>query len=311
MDQADEAIVELLQRNGRLTHGQIAGATGLSRSTTAARIQRLLDSGQVQVRGVVHPAVVGWGSLAYVSLVVRGAATTLAARIAERPDVPLVSLTTGRHAIVAEVRAASHLEIDRAVGELRALDGVQGVDTLSYVELVRDVIGPVGEVSYAVDETDLALLRALQEDGRASYVALAELVGLSPAGARRRVLRLLEEQVVRVGAVVRRGEGDRHASMGLGLRLDGSHEDVVAALGAMPTVTFVARTVGRFDVLATIRARATAPLVSSLETVRGLAGVNEVESWSHLSVVKESYAAVGLGARPDEPVAKQASQVYR
>lgn len=295
MDDTDEAIAELLERNGRLTHGQIAHAIGLSRSAAAARTQRLLDSGQVQVRGVVHPAVVGRGSLAYVGLEVRGAAAPIAGRVAERPDVPLVSLTTGRHAIVAEVRASSAFAIDRTVAELRRLDGVQGVDSLSYVEVVRDVIGPVGEVSYRVDETDLALLRALQDDGRASFVDLAGRVGLSPAGTRRRILRLLDEQVVRVGAVVRLGQGDRHAAMGLGLRLDGDHDHAVAALGAMSTVTFVARTLGRFDILATIRARTTAPLLTSLEAVRSVPGVNHVESWTHLSIVKESYAAVGLG----------------
>jgi len=296
MDDVDEAIAELLQRNGRLTHAQIGDALGLSRSTAAARTQRLLESGQVEVRGVVHPAVVGRGSLAYIGLMVRGAAATVAARVAERSDTPLVSLTTGRHAIVAEVRAGSPLEIDRAVGELRALDGVHGVDTLSYVELVRDVIGPVGEVHYDVDETDLALLRGLQQDGRASYVDLAALVGLSAAGARRRVLRLLDEQVLRVGAVVRAGEGDRHPAMGLGLRLGGDHRDVITALGAMPAVTFVARTMGRFDVLVTMRASTTASLVASLEAVRALDGVYDVDSWTHLSIVKESYAAAGLGA---------------
>lgn len=295
MDDIDEAIAELLQRNGRLSHGQIAQAVGLSRSTAAARTQRLLESGQVEVRGVVHPSVVGWGSLAYVGLTVQGGAAALAATIAERGDVPLVSLTSGRHAIVAEVRASSAREVDRAVGELRALEGVRGVDTLTYVELVRDVIGPVGDVAYGVDETDLALLRGLQEDGRASYVDLAALVGLSPAGARRRVLRLLEEQVVRVGAVVRPKDGARHAAMGLGLRLDGAHPEVIAALGAMPAVTFVARTLGRFDILLTMRTRTTASLVASLEAVRSLAGVNEVESWTHLSIVKESYAAPRLG----------------
>jgi DNA-binding Lrp family transcriptional regulator len=296
MDDLDEAIVELLQRNGRLTHGELAAAVGLSRSAAAVRTQRLLGSGQVEVRGVVHPAVVGRGSLAYVALLVRGPAAPVAERVARRDDVPLVSLTTGRPAVVAEVRARSALDVDRAVGDLRRLDGVHSVDTLSYVEVVRDVIGPVGEVTYEVDDVDLALLRALQDDGRASYVDLGGLVGLSPAGARRRVLRLLAEQVVRVGAVVRQSGGGWQAAMGLGLRLDGDHERVVGALGEMATVTFVARTLGRFDILVTMRAHTTAPLTASLESVRSLPGVSEVESWTHLSVVKESYAAIGLGA---------------
>ena len=192
------------------------------------------------------------------------------------------------------MRAASPRDVDRTICELRSLDGVTGVDTLTYVEVVRDVIGPVGDVSTDVDDVDLALLRALQDDGRASYVDLAEVVGLSAAGARRRVVRLVESQVVRVGAVVRHSGQDRQSAMGLGIRLAGDHHDVVDALKAMSSVIFVARTLGRFDVLVTVRAFAAAQLVEVLDTVRALPGVNAIDSWAHLEVVKESYAS-GLG----------------
>ena len=304
MDEIDEAIVELLEVDGRLTHREIARTVGLSRSAAAARVQRLITSGQVIVRGAVHPAVIGQGALAHVGLVVRGPAAPLAAEIALRDDVPFLSLTTGPHGLVAEVRAGSARDIDRTIAELRALDGVVGVDTLTYVEVVRDVIGPVGEVRTQVDEVDLALLRALQDDGRASYVDLAAVVGLSPAGARRRVVRLVESQVVRVGAVVRHSGRDRQSAMGFGVRLAGDHRDVVEQLAAMPSVIFVARTLGRFDVLVTVRAFSAAQLVELLDQVRSLAGVNAVESWAHLEVVKESYAS-GLDVSAREEDAQQ------
>jgi DNA-binding Lrp family transcriptional regulator len=294
MDEVDEAIVALLEVDGRLTHRDIARAIDLSRSTAALRVQRLLASGQVVVRGVVHPAVIGRGSLAHVGLAVRGRAAPLAAEIARRDDVPFLSLTSGQYGLVAEVRAASPRDVDRSISELRSLDGVMGVDTLTYVEVVRDVIGPVGDVSTDVDAVDLALLRALQDDGRASYVDLAEVVGLSAAGARRRVVRLVESQVVRVGAVVRHSGQDRQSAMGLGIRLAGDHREVVDELKAMSSVIFVARTLGRFDVLVTVRAFSAAQLVELLDTVRALPGVNGIDSWAHLQVVKESYAS-GLG----------------
>jgi DNA-binding Lrp family transcriptional regulator len=294
MDEVDEAIVALLEVDGRLTHRDIARAIGLSRSSAAIRVQRLLTSGQVVVRGVVHPAVIGRGALAYVSLTVRGRAASLAEVIARRDDVPFLSLTSGQFGLMAEVRAATPRDVDRTISELRSLDGVTGVDTLTYVEVVRDVIGPVGEVSTDVDAVDLALLRALQDDGRASYVDLAEVVGLSAAGARRRVVRLVESQVVRVGAVVRHSGQDRQSAMGLGIRLAGDQREVVDELKAMSSVIFVARTHGRFDVLVTVRAFSAAQLVELLDTVRDLPGVNGVDSWAHLEVVKESYAS-GLG----------------
>jgi len=291
MDEVDEAIVELLEIDGRLTHREIARTVGLSRSAAAARVQRLITSGQVVVRGAVHPAVIGQAALAHVGLVVRGPAAPLAAEIALRDDVPFLSLTSGRHGLVAEVRAASARDIDRTISELRGLDNVVGVDTLTYVEVVRDVIGPVGEMRTDVDKVDLALLRALQDDGRASYVDLAEVVGLSPAGARRRVVHLVESQVVRIGAVVRHSGRDRQSAMGFGIRVAGDHRQVIDELATMPSVIFVARTLGRFDVLVTVRAFSAAQLVELLDTVRAMPRVNEVESWSHLEVVKESYAS--------------------
>jgi DNA-binding Lrp family transcriptional regulator len=302
MDETDEAIVALLEVDGRLTHREIARAVGLSRSAAAARVQRLIVSGQVIIRGAVHPAVIGRGALAHVGLALSGPASAAARLISRRPDVPFLSLTSGPHALVAEVRAATLREIDRSIAELRAMDHVVGVDTLTYVEVVRDVIGPVGEVRTQIDDVDRALLRALQDDGRASFVDLASVVGLSAAGARRRVIRLVESQVVRIGAVVRHSGRDRQSAMGLGIRLAGEPTQVVAELAAMPAAIFVARTLGRYDILATVRAFSNAQLVEALDTVRALPGVVTVDSWAHLEVVKESYAAgfdgPELGNRP-------------
>jgi len=291
MDETDEAIVELLEVDGRLTHREIARTVGLSRSAAAARVQRLLSTGQLVIRGAVHPAVLGRGVLAHVSVVVHGPAAPVAATVAQRDDVPFLSLTSGPYGLVAEVRASSARGIDTAVSQLRALPGVSGVDTLSYVEVVRDVVGPVGDVETSVDATDRALLVELQNDGRASYVDLAAAVGLSPAGARRRVVRLIESSVVRVGAVVRHSGQDRQSAMGFGIGLAGDHREVVAALSTMPSVIFLARTLGRFDVLVTVRAFSAGQLVELLDVVRALPGVRALDSWTHLAVVKESYAS--------------------
>lgn len=243
------------------------------------------------MRGVVHPAVLGRGALAHLGIVVAGRSAPIARTLAMRSDVAFLSLTSGAHGIVAELRARSMAEIDRAIGEVRGLPDVVGVDTLSYVEVVRDVIGPVGEVGVTIDDTDRRLLRALQDDGRASYVDLAAAVGLSAAGARRRVVRLVANNVVRVGAVVRHSGQDRQSALGLGIRLAGPAEPVIAAFRAMPAAIFVARVVGRCDVLATVRAFSAAQLVDVVDEIRGLPGVTAVESWVHLDVVKENYAS--------------------
>ncbi len=121
-----------------------------------------LTSSQVVVRGVVHLAVIGRGSLARVESKPSGARYSLLAagdRPPRRRAVP-VARPSWQHGLVAEARAATPRDVDRTISELRSLHGVIGVDTLTYVEVVRDVIGPVGDVSTDVDAVDLALLRA-------------------------------------------------------------------------------------------------------------------------------------------------------
>ena len=93
----------------------------------------------------------------------------------------------------------------------------------------------------ALDATDRKLLREIQRDGRASIVALAERVGLSPTPCQRRLKRMEEDGVIAGYAAVLDA-----ARLGLGLTafvqvsLASPSEETVeafhAAIGRMPEV---------------------------------------------------------------------------
>ncbi|MFC7344777.1 Lrp/AsnC family transcriptional regulator [Saccharopolyspora griseoalba] len=292
LDDTDEQVLVLLERDGRLTHQEVADRTGLSRSAAAARVQRLIGEGHVEVRGVVHPAVLGHRALAHVSVSVRGAAAPVAAALADRSDTTLVSLTAGRRPVVAELRAGEVADIEGAVAEIRELPGVEAAETVLYTDVLRDVAGPTGSIGeLALDEADHALLRAVQADGRASYVRLAAEIGLSAASARRRLVRLRAANVVRVGAIPRHSGSERRTATGVGLRLSAR---VGAPLAELSSVTFEARTLGRFDALLTVNTTTTADLVTVLDELRGRPEVREVETWTHLRFAKETYASLRL-----------------
>lgn len=294
MDEVDEAIAELLELEGRLTHREIAAAVGLSRSTAAARTERLISTGQVTVKGVVHPTVLGLHALAYVSLTLNGPAAEVAAEVAKRPEAPLVSIVSGARPVVLELRVADSAEVAQFITELRQLKGVVAVDTLSYVDLVRDVVAPVGDVTAQVDAVDARILQILQEDGRCSFVEIAKRIGMSPGGARRRVVRLIDGGVVRMGGLMRHSSRDRQSAMGLGMRLSGDHRVVIDALEKIAGVIFIAHTLGRFDLLVTVRGFSNQQLCATLDEIRAIPGAGEVETWAHLDIVKESYASAIL-----------------
>lgn len=290
MDEIDEAIAELLEVDGRLTHREIASRIGLSRSAAAVRVEHLITQERITVKGVVHPHVAGMHALAYVSLTVEGAAAEVATAVARRPDVPFVSIVSGPRPVVLELRMADAAAIAGLINELRALQQVTSVDTLSYVELVRDVAAPVGDMTVAIDTTDAKILRLLQEDGRRSYAEIGRLLDMSSGGARRRVVRLLDGGVVRVGGVLRHSSRDRQSALGVGLRLSGDHRSVIDALQGVPGVIFIAHTLGRFDLLVTVRGFSNRQLCETLDRIRTIEGAGDVESWAHLDIVKESYA---------------------
>ncbi|UUW89363.1 Lrp/AsnC family transcriptional regulator [Pimelobacter simplex] len=294
MDDVDARIVALLAADGRMTHREIAQRTGLSRSAAGARLTRLLADAAVVVRGAVNPELLGQRELGYLALGVDGPVLPVARAAAERTDATLVSITTGDRPVVVEVREPDAAGFAAAVAGLRALPGVVAVDTLVYAAVHRDVLGPVGPVTCEVDEVDLDLLRLLQADGRASYVALAEAVGLTPAAVRRRVRRLVASSAVRIGGLARRTRFAGQDVTGVAVRVGGALDPVVAAVLELPDVLFLAATYGRADLLLTLADGRSQPTLDVLERIRSLPGVRDVVTWQHLAIVKESYDALAL-----------------
>ena len=62
---------------------------------------------------------------------------------------------------------------------------------------------PSGRVSTEplLDDVNKAIIEQLQEDGRRSYAAMAQAVGLSEAAVRQRVQRLLDAGIMQIVAV--------------------------------------------------------------------------------------------------------------
>ena len=58
---------------------------------------------------------------------------------------------------------------------------------------------------------------------------------------------------------------------------------------ASPDVTYVLTGTGRFDVIAAADTSSETSLLRTIENIRALHGVNRVQSWRHLQIVKESY----------------------
>jgi DNA-binding Lrp family transcriptional regulator len=291
VDDLDEAVVRLLEIDGRLAYGVIAKRIGLSRAAVSARAHRLIHTAQLEVRGAVHPAVLGQHVLGYATIEVRESAAMVARHVASRTDVPFVSVVTGRRSVVAELRCTTAAAFQETLDHIRSHEFVTSVTTLVYDEIVRDVVGPVGALTATIDAVDLELIRYLQVDGRITYVDLASRVGLTPAGVRRRVLALIDGKVLRVGATVRLTGRDHYVVMDVGVRVSKSREQVAALIAHRFAPVFTALTTGDVDILMTLRGLSIEQLSNTVDAIRSVPGVEYTDTWMYLNIVKEDYVA--------------------
>lgn len=295
LDSTDLELVRLLQEDGRASHETLAERVGLSRSAARTRVVRLVEEEVVRIVGVVHPAVLGNTVSAHVAVAVDGPAEPVARYLADLPESVFVTLATGDRPVVAELRVADFGQLSAVVRKVTAHAGVRAVDTTPYTRVLKDPHLPsAAPQPVELDETDHALLREFQADGRMSYAELAGRVGMSPGATRTRALRMLDAGVFRVSALTRPGTLGVGYLAGFSLRRTRRPADE-RKLRRMLTDTrlqFAAECVGGCDLTGTVGGGTVGELLEVLEELRSVTGVRDLRSWLHLDLVKERYDAV-------------------
>lgn len=142
-----------------------------------------------------------------------------------------------------------------------------------------------------LDDIDKAIIRELQRDGRMSYADLGPAVGLSQAAVRQRVQRLIERNVMQVVAVTDPARVGFSLQAMLGVTVEGDVREVAAAIAAVPEMSYVVITAGRYDILAEVVARDADALLDLVnDRIRSISGVTRTETLAYLRLEKQTYA---------------------
>jgi Lrp/AsnC family leucine-responsive transcriptional regulator len=127
LDEKDERILEMLQKDGRATNVELARAVELTPSTTLERVRKLEERGLIKgYTALLDPQALGLGLAAFIFV-----------RVDDRDDV------LGRAESTAEALAKlpSVLELHHLAGEDCFLLKVRARDTDDLYRLLRDEFG--------------------------------------------------------------------------------------------------------------------------------------------------------------------------
>lgn len=292
VDEITDGAIAILRRDGRASFSDLARRLGTTRANVTRRIAPMLEDGSLRVIAAVHPRLLGLDVLAHLMVRATGDVPALARRIAQIDATVFISEITGAMQLVVELHLTTLSELQSAVREVRAMPGVAEVAVMLYERMLRSFFlgEEPGLIAHGLDEVDLQIMELLQGDGRLGYAEMSEQVGLSISGCRTRVTRLIESGAMQIGAIERRDPKDaERPTFGFGIVLDGDETPAVALLLEQPSLEFLARGVGRYDLVATVSFHSVVGFTELLERLRLTPGIRHVDQWLHARVHVERY----------------------
>ncbi len=136
LDDVSKAIIAELQQDGRRPYAAIGKAVGLSEAAVRQRVQRLIDTGVMQIVAVTDPLEVGFTTQAMIGISVEGPLEPVADTLAEMDEIDYVVITAGGFDLLAEVVCESDEHLLAVLSnQIRAIPGVLRTESFVYLRL--------------------------------------------------------------------------------------------------------------------------------------------------------------------------------
>lgn len=293
LSELDRRLVQILQQDGRRSFAAIARDLDIPEKTARRRVHDLVEDGVIHITTVSYPSLLGFGMIAMVGITVDPTAQVkdVVSSFAELQAVDYAVITTGRYHALLEVLCRDRDELLRFVNEeIPRSAGVRSAEVLPYLDLYYQE--PAWDAAQAkpksaaraepcaMDAVDHEIMRVLHSNGRAPFALVGQQVGLSESQVRKRVARLVDGQTMRITAIVnpRRLSFDTVVWVAIKAKSERALSELADELTRIPSITYVAITAGRFDLMAEAVCRTTADVMRLLDhEVRKLDGIADTE----------------------------------
>jgi Lrp/AsnC family transcriptional regulator for asnA, asnC and gidA len=138
LDDTSKAIIEQLQEDGRRAYATIGKAVGLSEAAVRQRVQKLIESGVVQIVAVTDPQQIGFAREVMIGINVEGDVEGTAEVLAEIPELVYVVITAGSFDLLCEAVVVDDDHLLELINDrIRKLPGVRRTETFMYLKLKK------------------------------------------------------------------------------------------------------------------------------------------------------------------------------
>lgn len=138
LDELDQEIIALLRLDGRMAFKEIAKRLNIPEATARYRVQRLLQSGGIQITAWPNPEKLGIPHMLILSLTVKeGQTDTVAQQLTSMTEARFVAVTSGRCNIVADIYFGTHEDLLTFFAKLDQIKGILSYDSQIILKLLK------------------------------------------------------------------------------------------------------------------------------------------------------------------------------
>ncbi|ACY98936.1 MULTISPECIES: Lrp/AsnC family transcriptional regulator [Thermomonospora] len=135
LDEISKRIIEQLQADGRRSYAAIGKAVGLSEAAVRQRVQKLLDTGVMQIVAVTDPLMLGFSRQMMIGIKCEGDMEKVADELAAIEEIDYVVITAGSYDILVELVCENDEQLLELLSRIRAVPGVLSTESFIYLKL--------------------------------------------------------------------------------------------------------------------------------------------------------------------------------
>src|SRR5215467_9228856 len=135
LDDVSKQIIEQLQQDGRRSYAAIGKAVGLSEAAVRQRVQRLQDTGVMQIVAVTDPLMLGFRRQAMIGIRCDGDLQRVADELTSMEEIDYVVLTAGSFDLLLEVVCEDDDHLLEILSRVRGVPSVTSTETFVYLKL--------------------------------------------------------------------------------------------------------------------------------------------------------------------------------
>ena len=137
LDDISKQIIEQLQEDGRRSYAAIGKAVGLSEAAVRQRVQRLHDTGVMQIVAVTDPLTLGFRRQAMIGLKCEGDLQHVSGQLAAIEEIDYVVITAGSFDLLLEVVCEDDDHLLEILSQVRRVPSVTSTETFVYLKLCK------------------------------------------------------------------------------------------------------------------------------------------------------------------------------